>query len=295
MTTDLVKLFCSIHDFWINFEPEWNAYSISQQKWIPRRERSLCPSEVMTIVILFHLSGFRNFKTFYTGYALSHLSHSFPTLPSYNRFVEIKKEVIFPLYCFLANQFGQITGISFIDSTPLTVSHTKRIQSHKVFKNIAKRGRSSMGWFFGFKLHIIVNDQGELLAFMLTPGNISDISVVSKLTGDKISGKLFGDKGYISQKLFEEMFNKGVQLITKLKSNMKNRLMTVYDKLMLRKRCIVETIFDQLKNISQIEHSRHRSPANFIVNLLSGLIAYSLREKKPSVSIEKTALKLLTP
>ena len=289
---DLVKLFCSIHDFWIKFEPEWNAYAIAQQKRPPRRKRSLCPSEVMTIVILFHLSGFRNFKTFYIGYVLNYLSDAFPKLPSYNRFVEIKQEVIFPLYCFLASRFGQTTGIAFIDSTPLVVSHIKRIQSHKVFKKIAKRGHSSMGWFFGFKLHIIVNDRGELLAFTLTPGNAHDISVASKLIGNKITGKIFGDKGYISQKLFKEMLEKGVHLITKLRNNMKNRLITIYDKLMLRKRSIVETVFDQLKNISQIEHSRHRSPMNFIVNLLSGLIAYSLREKKPSVGIEKTALKL---
>ena len=207
---DLVKLFCSIHDFWIKFKPEWNAYLVSEQKRLPRRERCLCPSEVMTIVILFHLSGFRNFKTFYTGYVLSHLSQSFPSLPSYSRFVEIKKEVIFPLYCFLDNQFGQITGIAFIDSTPLAVSHTKRIQSHKVFKKIAKQGHSSMGWFFGFKLHLIVNDQEELLAFMITPGNVSDISVAPKLIGNKLFGKLFGDKGYVSQQLFKQMFEKGV-------------------------------------------------------------------------------------
>ena len=250
--TDLVKLFCSIHDFWIKFEPEWNAYSISQQKRSPRRKRLLCFSEVMTIVILFHLSGFRNFKTFYTGYVLTHLSSSFPSLSSYSRLVEVKKEAIFPLYCFLAHHFGQKTGIAFIDSTPIAVSHPKRIQSHKVFKKVAKRGRSSMGWFFGFKLHIIINDQGQLLAFMLTPGNISDISVTSNLVGNNISGKLFGDKGYVFQKLFEELFSRGVQLITKLRNNMKNRLMTIHDKLMIRKRCVVETVIDQLKTFLRL-------------------------------------------
>ena len=150
-----------------------------------------------------------------------------------------------------------------------------------------------MGWFFGFKLHVIVNDQGELLAFMLTTGNTRDLSVVPDLVKGKITGKLFGDKGYLSQKLFEDLLDQGVQLITKLRNNMKNRLMKIYDKLMLRKRSIIETIFDQLKNIFQIEHSRHRSPANFVANLLSGPIAYSLRKKKPSVSIEKTGIKLL--
>ena len=150
-----------------------------------------------------------------------------------------------------------------------------------------------MGWFYGFKLHIVVNDRGQLLAFMLTPGNVSDISVVKNLIGKKMTGKLFGDKGYISQKLFEQMLERGVELITRLKKKMKNRLIKVYDKLMLRKRAIIETIFDQLKNISQIEHSRHRSPLNFVSNLFSGLIAYSLREKKPVINMENLSIKLL--
>jgi len=292
--TDVTKLFCSISDFWIKFEPEWNAYLISQNKRSPRRVRSLCPSEVMTIVILFHLIGYRNFKQFYLGYVIPHLSLYFPGLPSYNRFVEIKKEIVFPLYCFLSSHFCQATGVSFIDSTTLTVCHNRRIHSHKVFKKIARRGHSSTGWFFGFKLHVIVSDQGGLLAFALTPGNVNDRVPVTNLVEGKVQGKLFADKGYLSQKLFNELLEKGVQLVTKIKKNMKNRLMSVYDKVMLRKRALIETIFDQLKNISQIEHSRHRSPTNFLVNLIAGLTAYSLQEKKPSIKVEKLPLKFLT-
>jgi hypothetical protein len=101
----------------------------------------------------------------------------------------------------------------------------------------------------------------------------------------KLFGKLFGDKGYLSQPLFETLYDDGVQLVTKLKTNMKNRLASIFDKLMLRKRAIIESVVDQLKNISRIEHSRHRSVANCFVNLLAGLVAYTFREKKPSLKI----------
>src|SRR5213080_4624559 len=99
------------------------------------------------------------------------------------------------------------------------------------------------------------------------------------------SASCLGIRGYISQRLFEQLWEQGVQLITKLRKNMKNRLLPLFDKLLLRKRSLVETINDQLKNISQIEHSRHRSPFNFFVNLIAGLVAYTFREKKPSLNI----------
>ncbi|MBE8416775.1 IS982 family transposase, partial [Leptospira borgpetersenii] len=108
------------------------------------------------------------------------------------------------------------SGISFIDSTILKVCDNRRIHSHKVFKDIAQRGKSSTGWFYGFKLHLIINDQGELLSFMVTPGNVDDrnLKVIFPLSKN-IYGKLFGDRGYISQSLFESLYEKGIQLITK--------------------------------------------------------------------------------
>ncbi len=181
---------------------------------------------------------------------------------------------------------GCCTGLSFIDSTSLDVCLNQRIDNHKVFAGLAARGKTSIGWFFGFKLHLAVNDRGEILQFCLTPGNIDDGKPVLRLA-KKLFGKLFGDKGYISQPLAQSlrsMFN--LQLITKLRSNMKNRLMTWTDRILLRRRVIVETIIDQLKNISQIEHSRHRSIKNFFVNVLCGLIAYCRRPTKPSLGVD---------
>jgi hypothetical protein len=208
----------------------------------------------------------------------------FPNLVSYNRFVELMPRTLIPLLAYMRGRKGNCTGISFVDSTPLKVCHNRRINRHKVFAGLAERGKTSMGWFFGFKLHLVVNDQGEILAFQLTPGNVDDRKPVPKMT-KKLFGKLFGDRGYISQALFQQLYEEGLMLITSLRKNMKNHLMLLEDKLMLRKRSIIETINDQLKNISQIEHTRHRSYANFIVNLLAGLIAYDLQAKKPSLNL----------
>lgn len=191
-------------------------------------------------------------------------------------------KVLVPLCAYLVSRYGACSGLSFVDSTPIAVCHNRRIPSHRVFEGLARRGKSSVGWFFGFKLHIVINDTGELLAVRLTPGNVDDRAPVPQLT-QRVFGKLFGDKGYISKALFAELFKRDIQLVTKLKTNMKNRLMLMIDKVLLRKRAIIESVNDQLKNISQVEHTRHRSVANFIVNLVSGLIAYTHQPRKPSL------------
>jgi hypothetical protein len=189
-----------------------------------------------------------------------------------------------PLFSYLLYIKGQITGISFIDSTSITVCHNKRVSRNKVFKGLAKRGKTTSGWFYGFKLHLVINDKGEIIAFQLTPGNIADVVMLDTVTIG-LWGKLFGDKGYISAKEAEKLFLRGVQIITGLRAKMKPKLMPLIDKILLRKRSLIETVNDQLKNISQIEHTRHRSPANFLINLLSGLVAYMHQPKKPSLTI----------
>ena len=171
-----------------------------------------------------------------------------------------------------------------MDSTSLRVCHNKRIHQHQVFQNLAARGKTSVDWFFGFKLHLVVNDKGELLNCQITPGNIDDRKPVPKLL-QQLFGKVIADKGYISLQLAKDLWKSaGIQLITKLKRNMKQRLMPLGERLLLRKRAVIETIIDQLKNISQIEHSRHRSPVNCFVNILCGLIAYCHQPKKPSIA-----------
>lgn len=151
---------------------------------------------------------------------------------------------------------GTCTGISFVDSTPLRVCRNQRILIHKTFERLAERGRCSMGWFFGFKLHLIINDKGELLNFMFTPGNVDDREPLKQGKFlENIKGKLCADKGYIGQALFENPFLNGIQLVTKVKNNMKNSLMSIADKILLRKRALIETVNDELKNIEQREKS----------------------------------------
>jgi hypothetical protein len=291
MFTDVTALFCSVDDFCQNFEPQWNQTLLGDGHRKRLRQSSLSLSEIMTIIILFHSSRFRDFKHFYLNLLMLHRS-AFPGLLSYNRFVELMPSALAGLCAYLESRKGQCTGIQFVDSTAIIVCKNKRIFNHRVFEGIAKRGKTTMGWFFGFKLHLIVNDVGELLAFKLTPGNTNDREPLEELS-EGLLGKLFGDKGYLSKVLFEALFAKGLQLITPIRANMKNRLMPWVDKLILRKRSIVETINDQLKNISQIEHTRHRSPWNFMVNLVAGLIAYSHQHKKPSIRFQNISHSLL--
>jgi len=220
------------------------------------------------------------------------LKKGFPQLVRYTQFLELKKRVLFPLYCFLFCLYGKCTGISFVDSISLTVCHPKRIHSHRVFRGLAKRGKTTKGWFYWFKLHLTVKEKEELLAFFLSPGNTSDLAILPKVT-QGVVGKLLGNKGYISQDMLENLFSSGLQPITKLRAKMKNRLMHVIDKILLKKRGIIESVIGQLKSFCQIEHSRHRSPTNFVVNLLGGLVDYSLRPDKPSLHLEKSAIRLL--
>ncbi len=283
----LVELFCHVDDFCQLFMPALEKHQLASGMIQRRRSRSLAISEVMTILIHFHQSHYRHFKAYYCQHVLKHLGGEFPGLVSYRRFVQFIPSALIPLCVYLRTCcLGECTGISFIDSTPLAVCHNRRIAHHKVFEGLAARGKTSLGWFYGFKLHLVCNDRGELLALTLTPGNVDDRKPVPQLARD-LFGKLFADKGYLSQPLFELLLATfDLQLITRLRSNMKNRLMSLADRALLRKRAIIESVFDQLKNISQIEHSRHRSPFSFLVNVLCGLIAYCHKPKKPSLGLQ---------
>lgn len=290
ITEDKVtEIFCLADDFCKFFDIQMAKYTIkSEKKRKYHREGKMSRAEVMLILILFHSSGYRCLKHFYLEKICKQMRHLFPEVVSYNRFVELEKEVALPFLIFIKKVLlGKCTGISFVDSTPLRVCRNQRILIHKTFKGIAQRGKCSMGWFFGFKLHLICNEKGELLNFMITPGDVDDRKPLEyKSFVDFIYGNLVGDKGYIGKNLFEKLFIDGIQLITKLKSNMKGAMMSVSDKLLLRKRAIIETINDELKNIAQIEHSRHRSFDNFIVNLLGGLAAYCFFPKKPTIRVQ---------
>ncbi len=242
------------------------------------------PSEIMTILILFQRSHYRDFKNFYLEHIWQYHHRDFPSLLSYTRFISVAPSVLVPLSSYLTQLKGKPTGIAFIDSTSLRVCHNIRIPRHKVFQGIAQRGKTSMGWFYGFKLHLIINHLGEILALKVTPGNVDDREPVRELSKD-LTGSLYGDKGYLSQELADDLAKTDITFITKKRRNMKALALAEWDKVMLKKRFIIETINGQLKNGSQLEHSRHRSITGFLLTILTGLIAYCLKEKKPSLKI----------
>ena len=281
----ITEIFYLADEFCKDFEKTISNHTLGNE---PRRKPKMSQSEVITIMILFHFGSFKNMKHFYEYFVKQHLKSEFPQTVSYNRFVELMQSVILPMTLFLKTCcLGSCTGISFIDSTSVSVCKNKRIPRHKVFDGIAQRGKTTMGYFYGFKLHFIINDKGEILSFVITPGNVDDREPLKdKKFIEKIKGKLYADKGYISQKITEVLFVDGLHLITHIRNNMKNVLMEMKDKILLRKRSVIETINDELKNICSIEHSRHRSFENFITNLVSGLIAYSFFSKKPAIKYE---------
>lgn len=287
----LIEIFCKSDDFCQKLE------KFTCHRWLsstmPVNRLSL--SEIMTICIAFHLSGYKTFKQYYHQLVLAHWQPYFPGLVCYEHFVKLQQQTILPLYAFLWSEcIGERQGLSFIDSFKLAVCHNRRIFSHKVFDGLATRGKTSVDWFFGFKLHLSINTKGELLGFALSQGNTDDRNraIIKQLT-HFVEGILVGDKGYISKALTEELAQKGVHLLTKIKSNMKNALLDPVHKLFLKKRALIESVIDRIKETTSIEHTRHRSPLNFLVNTFASLAAYSFIDHKPHLYFSKPELVLL--
>ena len=289
----LTTIFYHVDNFCKEIEETFKEKRIQGKASTAGRKQQLTTSEIMTIAIYFHHSKMRTFKDYYTVMIKGIHQKAFPAAVSYNRFVELMQKVVLPLYLFLNFRCkGQVTGIAFVDSMPLVVSHNLRIGSHKVFKDYARRGKTSTGWFFGFKLHLIINEYGEIISFTVTAGNVHDCNqkVMETLT-QSLWGKLFGDRGYISTSLTKRLQMKGISLFTRVKKNMKNILMKLEDKLLLNKRGIIESVNQKLQATCQIEHSRHRSVLNFFVNVFGGIAGYFFLDKKPSiVKFSKTAI-----
>ena len=292
MKYQITTIFVKVDDFCKEFESKIKEIKIKTiEDGKKRRNRSslMSDSEIITIMVGFHLGAHKTFKHYYEQIVCGYWRDLFPKTLSYNRFVELKQRSFLVFALFLKEKcLGKCTGISYMDNTPLKVCRNQRIHSHKVFKGVAQRGKSSMGWFYGFKLHLVCNEKGELLSFYLTKGNVDDRNPrhIKKMT-EKLFGKLFADKGYLSKALWEMLFTDGIQLFTKLRKNMKNHIMKMEDKILLRKRAIIETINDELKNHCQVEHTRHRSVNNFMMNILGSLTAYSFFPKKPSLNLKK--------
>jgi IS5 family transposase len=283
MAVDITALYCCLDDFCKVFE-DWEAHQLIPSPTTRQRSGKLSRSEMLFIVVLFHLAPYKNFKTFYR-HGIGHQHRAcFGDLPHDDRFVSLMPRLFVPLMILLHGLSGEPSGVYFADSTKLAVCHTRRIHRPKVFDGLAARGKTSMGWFYGLKLHVVINHKGQIMALKITPGNTADSTVLDEMV-QHLAGKLYADKGYISRALFTTLWQRGLHLITGIRRTMRNHLMPLADKLMLRKRFVIETVLDILKCEMGLEHSRHRSPVNAMVHVLSCLVAYAVRPGKPSISL----------
>jgi hypothetical protein len=285
---ELTTIFYYTDNFCKLFEKDLNEHFgsnlLTAGRGIRNKQICLSASEIMTILIRYHSSGFKNFKAYYMW---SHELKSAFNLPSYTRFLWLQHKVALHFELFIKLIMGHAVrdGIQYIDSFPLRTSHIKRSSSHKVFRKTAKKGKTSMGWFYGFKLHVVINGYGELLDFMITPGNIADNNhaLMREIT-KTLYGKIFGDKGYLLKtSFFKELYLKGKHVVTKRRKNMANQLMDMDDKKYLKKRGVVESVGAVLKGDLNVEHSRYRNSMTLFINVFAALIAYAFREKKPSI------------
>lgn len=266
MKKDITELYCCVEDFCRAVDDNFANRFLSNGKK-PTRVPEIAHSEILTIILLYHKSPCKNFKAFYLCYLQLFYRSEFSKLPSYHRFIALKPRVLWYLALLLQwfCEQAKMTGTSYIDTSTIAVCHKKRISRNKVFNHLAEISKSTYGWFFGFKLHLVINEIGEIQALTLTKGNVDDRKPLPTLT-KRLTGLLFGDKGYIKKELFEKLFDRGLKLVTKVKKGMKNALISLKEKILLRKRSIIETVFDSLKNKFEIEHTRHRSPTNFLIH-----------------------------
>ena len=284
----LIQIFVTVHDFIQPFEAALINRSLTDNQRQLTRQPDLSASEIITLLVYYHHSGYRNFQYYYERLVLAHMKTYFPHLVSYSRFIELLPRQFASLQAlarFLSST-NQHTGCYFIDSKKLPVCHNKRIHSHQVFAGLAGRGVSSTGWFYGLKLHLVINELGQIVNFCFTAANVADQNpkvLRQLLTG--LQGRCYGDKGYLT-KLFEEFYSQGLRLVTKLKRTMKNQLVELDDKLRLKKRALIESVNDILMSVQDIDHTRHRSPINALVHSLAGLVGYHFYETKPSVYVK---------
>lgn len=280
----LIKLFIEIDDLVIAFRNYQRTMGLLQEQ-TPTRIPLLNGSEVCTILVCYHLSGYKCFEYYYKDKVLRELKDFFPQAPTYECFLSYipKAHDVMYLWLLYSCSLSKRTGLYFIDSKKMEVCHLKRQHSNKVFQGYASKGKSSMGWFYGLKIHLVINNLGEIISFELTAGNVADNNqdLLKKLL-HQLDGCCVGDKGYLS-KLFSYFYENGLHLLTKPRKNMKNKLVIPNHNKLLNKRGVIESAFDILTSICDIEHSRHRKAVNAFTHIFAGLVAYQYLDIKPCV------------
>lgn len=286
-TSKVVEVFCAIDDFCLQVKEYFACHPLPaglEARHPAGRKPSLSESEVLTILTLYHLSGFKCFQYYYERLVMGEMKSYFPRAVSYTHFLALSRQVL--LHAFLLAHYraglSERTGYFYIDSKKLPVCDNRRIHSHKVFGAVATRGKGSTGWFFGLKLHLVINEQGQLVRFLLTPANVADNNpLVLSFLLSGLKGKCYGDKGYLTS-LLEELLEAGLHLVTKVRRNMKNMLLPLSDKLNLLRRGSIEAVNDILMTVCDIDHTRHHNPMNALAQIFSGLTAYTFLDKTSS-------------
>jgi len=272
----IVDDFCKIYQEWVRHK----LISNGKQR---NKEGKLSLSESISIMIFYHFSEFKTLKAYYKYVVQS--GGLFKNPPCYDRFIQIIPSLFLPIMIMMHYLSGRKNGTYYADSTHFAVCKNIRIMRHKTFARIAARGHSSIGWFYGFKLHMIINDKSEIIALQITQGNKNDRKPFEEMAiSQSLKGKCYADKGYISRDLFSRLYERGLTLITGIRKDMRNYLMPLLDKLFLRKRFIIETIFGYIKEQFNIRPNKHRSPTNFFVSLFAALLAYQIKPNKPSIA-----------
>jgi Transposase DDE domain len=280
---NITALYCCLDDFCQVFE-EWEGHKLIPSQKKRCREGNLSLSERLFILVLFHLSAFRHFQAF-SPYGVGHpYRDCFDEIPHADRFVALLPRLFAPWLVLLHGLSGEQTGIYGADSTKLAVCHNRRLHRHQTFDRLAARGKTSRGWFYGLKLHFVLHHKGEIMALKITPGHTADSAVRADITR-RLTGKLYADKGYLGKELFQKLWQRGWPLLSGIRRNRKNHLLPLADKILLRKRFVIETVLGTLQSEMGLEHSPHRSPLNAMVHLLSCLTAYAFRPGKPSISL----------
>lgn len=278
--TKLTEIFVETDDFLLELQQLALQHGFPASMWHSGFSRS----EVMSVLTAYHFSGRKCFKYFYCHDILKHYASWFPDAPGYHRFVALIPDVVVELYLLLKWRCQPALAENYIDSKPLKVCHIKREEQHKVLADWARKGKGSLGWFYGFKLHAVIRSDARLSNFMLTPGNVADNNhELLRYLLKEVQGKVYGDKGYLS-KLKAELLEKGVDLVAKMRNNSKKEVPVIAkDAYYLRHRGLVETVFGQWVALIDLEHTRHRAPINFLCNIFTALLAYTFLDHYPSI------------
>jgi len=279
MKMDFTEIYCHVDDFLKELDNKTGLIANNNNK--TGCQGRLNRSEIITIIIGYWQSSYDCFKNYYLKQIWIYHQRDFRGV-SYCQFIKLISSYLPLLVLMLNSIMDKCDGISFIDSSSLEVCKRYRISMHRVSAGIAARSKTTKGWFYGLKLHLLINQRGGIIKASFSSGNKDDRAQL-KLMIKGLFGKVFGDRGYISQELFRELLEQGIFIITRVKKNMKNKLMSLIDKILLLKRALIESVFGKIKLLGKFEHLRHKSVTNAFVHMVTALISYQLSDNKPSI------------